>query len=373
MGSLFCLLLLGSAACSGGTAAAPDGSTATGQLSAGTGPTEPATVLATGFDLGAPEDLAFDTEGNLYVSEYGSDRVLMVDPEGAIVTVAHTGSPGFSGDGGAAIDAQLASPTGLAFDPAGNLMVADHFNNRIRVIDAEGIITTIAGTGEDGSNGDGGPALDAELNDPIGIAFDGDGNLFIADEQNGRVRMIDSDGIITTVAGGGPVSLTRFHDGDPTTTATLLHPSYVAIDADGNLLVSDFAGNAVWIVDPAGSMRRLAGTGATGFSGDGGPAVEAELEFPTGLALDDLGNLYVSDADNNRVRMIDRRGVITTIAGTGEAGSAGLGGPAMEAQLAGPAGLAIGPDGLLYIADQGNDRVLRIDGDGNLQLVAGSS
>ena len=174
--------------------------------------------------------------------------------------------------------------------------------------------------------------------------------------------------MIATVAGGGAEDP---GDGGPATEAALSHPSYVAVDTAGNLYVSDFLANRVRKVDPEGVITTVAGTGAAGFSGDGGPAIAAELSFPTGIAFDGDGNLYLSDADNNRVRKVDPAGVITTVAGTGAPGFSGDGGPATAAELDAPAGLAVSADGRLYIADQGNDRVRRIERDGVITAVAG--
>lgn len=332
---------------------------------------EPEAGSAMGVPLGAPEDLEFDEAGNLFISEWTGDRVVRVDASGMLTVVAGTGDMGLSGDGGPATQAELAAPSGLARDARGELAIADQANNLVRLVDLNGRITTIAGTGADDLTGDGGPAIEAALNDPIGIAFDAVGSLFVADDQNARIRRIDSDGVISTIAGGGETPSADMRDGAPATSASLSHPSYVVVDDAGNVYFSDFLDNVIWMIDPSGGMTRIAGTRTAGFSGEGGPAVDAELDFPTGLVLDDRGNLYVSDAENHRIRMIDRHGVITTVAGTGEAGSAGLGGPALDGQLNAPAGLAMGPDGLLYIADQGNDRVLRINAAGELELVAG--
>jgi sugar lactone lactonase YvrE len=322
--------------------------------------------------LSAPEALAFDADGNLYISEFESNRIDRIGEGSDVQVVAGTGAAGYSGDGGPAFDAELSAPTGLAFNAAGILLLADHHNGCIRTVDAAGIIDRLWGAcGTVGYSGDGGPALDAEMNDPIGIAIDGEGRLWIADELNGRVRRVNVDGSIETIAGGGTVKPANAKDGTAATKLRLSHPSYVAIDDSGNVYFSDFIENVVMRIDPSGGATRVAGTGGAGSGGDGGPATEAELNFPTGLALDGSGNLYISDAENHEIRMVDADGIITTVAGTGEAGYSGDGGPAVDAQLQAPAGLAFDPSGRLVFADQGNNLVRLVDEAGVITTIAG--
>lgn len=342
------LVMIAAAACSGGTDAPK------AEPASPTGPTATGVTIA----LRAPEDVAFDEAGVLYVSEFEGNRVIRLE-DGIATTEAGTGDPGSAGDGGPAVDALLAAPTGLAFDAAGELAIADLANDQIRLVGTDGAIAVIAG----------GPGSHGALDEPIGVAFATDGALYIADEKHGVVQRLDPDGTLETIAGGGDHAVPQVRDGDPATSVDMGNPSYVVLDDGGNLYVSDFSANVVWRIDPAGMVTRFAGTGDAGSSGDGGPATEATFSFPTGLALDDEGTLYVSDAENHRVRMIGLDGTIQTVAGTGEPGKAGLGGPATEAQLDAPAGLEIGPDGLLYIADQGNDRVVRVTESGALELV----
>jgi sugar lactone lactonase YvrE len=328
--------------------------------------------LVTAVPLGAPEALAFDADGRLFVSEFTGNKVDVIDPDGGVAALAGTGASGYSGDGGPAIEAELSAPTGMVFDAAGNLFLADHHNGCIREVDAADIIDRLWGDcGTLGFEGDGGPALDAQLNDPIGIAIDGDGRLWIADELNGRVRRVNGDGSIETIAGGGTVKPANAKDGTAATKLRLSHPSYVAIDDSGNVYFSDFIENVVMRIDPSGGATRVAGTGTSGSGGDGGPATEAELNFPTGLALDGNGNLFISDAENHEIRMVDADGIITTVAGTGEAGYSGDGGPAVDAQLQAPAGLAFDPSGRLVIADQGNNLVRLVDEAGVITTIAG--
>jgi len=355
-----CVLI---AACGGN--AAPSKPTASGSVSS-----EP--LAATDVAIAAPEDVAFDAEGNLYVSEFEGNRIDRIDEALGLQVVAGTGSSGYAGDGSLAIDADLSAPAGIAFDTEGTLLLADHHNGCIRMVETTGVIDRLWGTcGAVGYSGDGGPALDAQLNDPIGIAIDGDGHLWIADELNGRIRRVNVDGSIETVAGGGTVKPANAKDGTRATKLRLSHPSYLAIDGSGNVYFSDFLENVVMRIDTSGGVTRIAGTGKAGYSGDGGPATKAELSFPTGLALDGSGNLYISDAENNEIRMVDAEGIITTVAGTGEAGYSGDGGPAVEAQLQAPAGLAIDPSGELVIADQGNNLVRVVDGAGVIKTIAG--
>lgn len=294
--------------------------------------------------LAAPEAVLLDGEGNLYVSEFDGARVVEIAPNGKLTVVAGTGfgRDGYSGDGGPATSAQLSKPGGLAFDPDGHVVIADHGNDAIRTVDDDGVITTLAGSRA------------AHLDDPIGIAFGDDGALWIVDEQNGRVVRLTISGRVSTVAG------------------SLGHPSHLVIGGAGTAVFSDFTANRVYRLDAEGLLTPLAGTGTAGFGGDGGPARRARLRFPTGLALARDGTLYVTDTDNQRVRRIDPDGVITTFAGSGVKGFAGDGGPATAAELNAPAGLALDDAGNLYIADQGNDRVRRVDTNGVIDTVAGN-
>jgi sugar lactone lactonase YvrE len=343
--------------------AAPSTPTASGSASS-----EPTTDVS----LAAPEDVAFDASGTLYISEFEGNRIDRIDDASTLQVVAGTGSSGYSGDGGPAIDAELSAPTGMAFDAAGNLFLADHHNGCIREVDTADIIDRLWGVcGTLGFEEDGGPALDAQLNDPIGIAIDADGRLWIADELNSRIRRVNGDGSIESVAGGGTVKPANAIDGTAATKLRLSHPSYLAIDGSGNVYLSDFLENVVMRIDASGLATRVAGTGKAGYGGDGGSATKAELNFPTGLALDANGNLYISDSGNNRIRMVDVDGVISTVAGSGEPGDAGEGGPAVDAQLQAPAGLAVSSSGELVIADQGNNLVRVVDTAGVITTIAG--
>ncbi|MCY4530011.1 MAG: hypothetical protein OXD46_13395 [Chloroflexi bacterium] len=274
--------------------------------------------------------------GNLYVTDAHHARIRRIDTAtNTITTVAGCGTEGYSGDGGPAVYAQIASPHGTVLDQEGNIYIADLKNDRIRRVDAStGIITTVAGNGEHGYSGDDGPATQAMLASPIAVTAGPDGDLYIADHRNSRIRKVDATtGIITTVAGTGEQG---FHgDGDPATQAAISLPRDVALDADGTLYIADGANNRIRRVTTDGTISTVAGTGRAEFSGDGGPALNANLSMPYSIALDSDGNLFVVDTGNYRVRRIDATtGIITTVAGNGSYGFSGDGGPATEASLA---------------------------------------
>ena len=322
-----------------------------------------------------PSAVAVDGAGNLFIVEWAPPRIRKVDASGVITTVAGTGERGFSGDGGPAVDAGLNGPRGVAVDGAGNLFIADEGSRRIRKVDAAGTITTIAGTGEFVFSGDGGPAIQAALNLPSGVAVDGAGNLFIADTGNHRIRKVDASGVISTVAG---ISFGFGGDGGPAVDARLSDPSDVAVDGAGNLYIADRFNNRIRKVDASGVISTVAGSGgfgfgSFGFGGDGGPATAARLNRPSGVAVDGAGNLFIADDDNNRIRKVDAAGIITTVAGTGESGFSGDGGPAVDAGLNGPSGVAVDGAGNLFIADGYNSRIRKVDASGVISTVAGIS
>ena len=325
---------------------------------------------ATSAQLGAPRGVAVDGSGNLYIADYGNGRVRKVDAAGVITTVAGTGQRGYSGDGGPAASAQLGLLRGVAVDGSGNLYIADARNHRVRKVDATGAINTVAGTGERRYGGDGGPATSAQLGRPQGVAVDSSGNLYIAANYNRRVRRVDAAGVINTVAGTGQWG--HSGDGGPATSAQLRSPHGVAVDGLGNLYIADTYSSCVRRVDTAGVITTVAGTGEWGYSGDGGPATNAQLQRPRGVAVDGLGNLYIADSDNHCVRRVDTAGVITTVAGTGERGYSGDGGPPTSAQLRSPQGVAVDGLGNLYVADYLNHRVRRVDAAGVITTVAGT-
>ena len=283
-----------------------------------------------------PMRVTGDRACNLFVADAHHARIRKIDvATGIIDTVAGCGIEGYSGDGGPAVHAQIASPHGSALDQQGNIYIADLKNDCIRKVDAAtGIVTTVAGNGDHGYSGDGGPATEAMLASPIAVTCNADGDLYIADHRNSRVRRIDaSTGIITTVAGTGEQGYSG--DGGPAAQAAISLPRDVALDADGALYIADGANNRIRRVTPDGAISTVAGTGRAEFSGDEGSALQANLSMPYSIALDRDGNLYIVDTGNYRVRKIDAStGIITTAAGNGSYGFSGDGGPAIHARLA---------------------------------------
>ena len=350
----------------------------------------PATVAT----LGRPGGLAVDSQGNFFFSDVTPDdpnpnlsnnRIRRVEAKtGTITTVAGTSARGYSGDGGPATQATLDSPWGLALDSGNNLFVADMNNHRVRRVDAaSGIIATVAGDGSTTFGGDGGPATGASLSNPNGVTADIQGNVFLADRENQRVRRVDgSTGIITTVAGNGQAGFSG--DGQTATNASLnlltgtrtSTPTGLAIDAIGNLFIADTFNHRIRRVDAGtGFITTVAGNGQQGFGGDGGPATSASLNFPAGLAVDSAGNLFIADSNNFRIRRVDASsGVITTVAGSGQqTGNLGDGGPATSANIY-SLGAAVDTSGNLFIADAGNNRIRRVDAfTGIITTVAGKA
>jgi sugar lactone lactonase YvrE len=407
--------------------------------------------------------LAIDKKGNLFIADTTNHCVRRVSTDGTITTVAGKGVPGFSGDGGPAVDAKLAYPWGVAVDRAGNLFILDTFNYRVRKVAPSGIITTlativagwalavddesnivvtytggiikisasgtaetipgaggwgaavdshgnlfttdgsasvlrispdgtvttVAGTGKGGYNGDGVAATQAQLFGPSGVAVDSNGNLFIADRVNYRIRKVSATGVITTVAGNGTGTLffdctsPRFAGPPPTgdgpaTSAQLRYPLGVAVDRGGNLYIADAGSHSIHKVSLNGEMTIVAGTGSCELSGDGGPAARAGLFFPVAVAVDNAGNLFVADYGNNRIRRVSADGIITTVAGDGTRGFSGDGGAATAAHLRLDCdnticgGVAVDSHGNVFFSDGGNNRIRRISVDGNITTAAGN-
>ena len=314
---------------------------------------------ATDASLNRPAGVAADTAGNLYIVDSYGHRIRKVDTAGVITTVAGNGTPGFSGDGGPATSASLDYPIGIAVDAAGNLYIADSFNGRVRKVDtATGAISTVAGGGSAANLGDDGPATSASFVYPAGVVFDTAGNFYIADQYHDRVRKVTPAGTITTVAGNG----TRGFAGDdgPATDASLYFPTGVTVDMAGNLYIADLYNHRVRKVTPAGIISTVAGTGIAGFSGDSGPAANAQLNSPTGVVVDADGNLYIAEQGNARIRKVTPAGIISSVAGNGAWGFSGDGGPAIDAALYGPFGVTLDSAGNLYIADNINQRVRKV-------------
>jgi uncharacterized protein (TIGR03437 family) len=383
---------------------------------------------AANADLNLPAALAMDASGNLYILDFGNQRVRRITPAGIISTVAGNGRQGFSGDGGPAVSASLSmQDNGLAFDAAGNLYISDWANNRIRRVDKQGIITTFAGNGRNTYGGDGGPALQASLNQPTGLAFDKAGNLIIADYGNNRIRRITPAGVISTIAGtgslgfagdGGAPSQAQFRspvaaviddtgnifvsdrfnfrvrriaadltsigtaagsgeyrlipDGSRAAEAFFDGPRGLAFDLQGNLLVADRNNHYVRKVLADGSMRTIAGIGAQGWCCDGGLATQALISYPAGIVSDRQGNVYFSEYFSNRIRRVTPGGVITTYAGNGGSVYDGDNKPATQASLYIPDGLAMDASGTLYIADYFNSRIRTVTPDGIIHTFAGT-
>src|SRR5262245_26221761 len=321
-----------------------------------------------------PNGLALDDNGDLHISDIGAHRVLKLDRRGHLIVVAGTGEGGFSGDGGPATEARLFAPHDLAFDSAGDLLIADTFNHRIRRVDRRGTITTVAGDGKAAYSGDGGPATQASLNTPQGIAFDRDGALLIADTFNHVVRRVDNSGKMGTFAGTVPG---HGGDGGDAKQAQINLTMAVAVAPDGGVCISDAANSRIRRVSPGGRIQTLVGYGpaqdtyGAGFAGDGGPPEKAKIFSATDLKFDAAGALYISDSGNNRIRVI-RAGVITTIAGSGRQGFSGDGGKAMEAELNTPQKIAVAKDGSVFISDRANHRVRKVDTRGRIVTIAGA-
>jgi uncharacterized protein (TIGR03437 family) len=314
---------------------------------------------ATASPLGNITSVAVDANGLLYIADPQNNVVFQINSAGNIYTFAGNGIQGFSGEGGPATNASLSLPSGIAFDSAGNLYIADQGNQRIRKVNTSGIIQTIAGTGVSGFSGDGGPALSAQLLNPSSVVVDASGNVYFSDNGNNRVRKIAPTGNISTVAGDG-------------TLATLSSPKDIALDSQGNLYVADF-GNSVIRKLSGGALSIYAGrANLPGNYGDGGAATAAKLNSPWGLSFDSAGDLFFTDSGNNTIREVTAAGTISTIAGNGKGQYAGDGSAPLSASFFVPAGLLVLPGGHLYLADRGNQRVRQFVGTGAVSTVAGN-
>jgi trimeric autotransporter adhesin len=314
--------------------------------------------LATSATLENPYAVAVDASGNIYIADSGSNRIRMVTKTtGIITTVAGDGTYGYSGDGGLATSATMRKPRSVAVDASGNIFFADNYNHRIRLVTkTTGIITTVAGDVASGYSGDGGLATSATLNYPYCVAVDASGNIYIADNYNHRIRLVTkTTGIITTVAG----DWTRGYSGDGglATSATLNYPYGVAVGASGNIYIAE--SNRIRLVTKTtGIITTVAGDVASRYSGDGGLATSASLSFPYGVTVDASGNIYITDLGSNRIRLVTKTtGIITTVAGNGTYGYSGDGGLATSATLNYPYGVAVGASGNIYIADTYNHRI----------------
>ena len=379
---------------------------------------------ATDAQLKSPRGVHVDAFGVIYIADTENQRIRKVDLSGTISTIAGTGSDGFGGDGGAAIDAKLKKPQGVAVDSQRNIYIADTDNHCIRKIDTSGVITTVAGIGgQSGYSGNDGPAIEAKLDTPVGVFVDNSENIYIADTYNHRIRKVDAETkIITTIAGCGPYnffSCWKEWSGLQATSTRLQTPCGVFVDStSGTIYIGDTYGNRIRRFVEGGDMDTVAGTGAAGYSGDGGPATSAKMDLPwvavrkstgemvisdwmnsclrqvdlggtistltgTGapgfnhpeqIAMDGSGNVYIADKDNHRIRKLDTAGRITTVAGTGSAGYSGDGGLATDAQLDKPHGVFVDTSGNIYIADTNNNWVRKVDAETKIiTRVAGKS
>ena len=313
-----------------------------------------------------PSAEAYDAAGNLYFVDTNRNQVFEVSLSGAFTTVAGTGVQGFSGDGAAAINAELNTPQGIAVGPDGTVYIADTGNQRIRSISA-GQIATIAGTGVSGFSGDNGPAVAAALSTPTALAIDAQGDLLLCDTANQRVRSI-SAGVITTIAGTGVQGFSG--DGSAATTAELDSPAGVALANNGTIYIADSHNHRLRAITANGFIQTIAGTGVPGYSGDGNQAIAAQLSLPRGIGIDAAGNILFADADNQRIRSIDPQGIITTLAGTGVQGFSPDETSATAAALNTPRSVVVSGFGSLVFSDTPNQLVREVAANGELYTVA---
>jgi hypothetical protein len=315
---------------------------------------------ATNARIYHPNQITLDGAGNVYIAETDNHVVRMINPAGIISLVAGNHTLGYSGDGGPATAAQLNAPIAVRFDNAGNMYIPTMGDNRIRKVDAAGNITTVAGSGVSGFSGDGGTADTAKFDGPFCLAFDAHGDMFVADLYNNRIRKIDmTTNIVSTVAGTGAGAYTG--DGGPATAATIYNPIDLAFDKAGNMYIAEITSSVIRKIDTAGVITTITGNGIAGYTGDGGPASAAMLRYPYALCLDTADNVYISDNGNSCIRRINAAtGVITTVAGCGSPGYSGDGGPATTAELYNSGGVVTDAAGVIYIADFGNNVVRKV-------------
>lgn len=305
--------------------------------------------------------LATDASGNFYFGDYSNCRIRKVDLNGIITTIAGTGTCGSTGDGGPATSANIRWPLGLAVDSSGNVYFGEDGSPRVRRVSTSGTITTVAGTGVNSFSGDGGAATSATMGFPTGLAVDASGNLYISDLNNNRIRKVNGLGIISTFAGGGA----SLGDGGAATSGTLNGPWGLSLDSSGNLYIADTGGNRIRKVDTLGIITTVAGIGISGVTGDGGPATSARISSPWSVSVDTSGNIYLAEASGFRIRRVNTLGIMETVAGTGTSGYSGDGGPALSATLASANGIHAAANGRVYFADPSN-AVIRVLGAGRI-------
>jgi sugar lactone lactonase YvrE len=339
----------------------------------------PATYTHTGKEIGDggpatdavlndPTGIYIDNYGAIFVAERKQHRIRRIF-HGVISTVAGNGRSGFSGDGILASRARLSHPGGLVGDNSGNLFLADTLNHRIRRISSDGTVTTVAGNGERGFVGDGGPAVEARLRSPTDVCLGSTGALYVADFENHRIRQISSDGTMTTVAGNGRAGFSG--DGGPAIEASLNTPYGVEVDQQGNLYVADSKNHRIRKVSRDGMITTVVGTGIAGFSGDGGMATAAQLNSPQALFITLSNDMYINDEHNHRIRKVAPSGIIETVAGNGKASYAGDGGRATQASLNDPEDVWVDTAGNLFITDGDNHRIRKVDTRGIITTIAG--
>ena len=316
--------------------------------------------LATAAQVNQPRATDVGPDGSIYVADTYNNRIRKITREGRISTIVGTGEAGATGDGGPAVEATITWPHDVAIDDlTGMIYIADSNSNRIRRVDTNGIITTFAGTGRPGYSGDGDVARLARLKYPKGLAVHG-GALYVADSKNNRIRRIDLESrIITTIAGTGTASYTG--DGGPAVSATFNAPQRIALSTNGHLFVADTLNHAIRRIRPNGVVTTVVGTGVAGSTGDGGPGVLARVSTPRGIAVDGSQTVYFSDSGGDLVRSLNvRTGIVSVVAGTGSGGYTGDGGPAQGARLNNPRGLTVDNQRGLIIADTFNNTIRRI-------------
>ena len=317
---------------------------------------------------GLEGSVAVDDQGNIFISDSQNNRVRKVTTDGIIHTIAGDGGYGFSGDGSAATSAEIYYPTGVAVDKQGNILVASNY--RIRKINSNGIINTIAGNGSGGYNGEGIPATLSQTYETTGMMIDKAGNIFIAERSDNRVRKLSASGVITTVAGNGIKGYSG--DGGLAINAQLDLPNSLSIDNNGNIFIADLGNSCIRKINVNGVITTIAGNGVRGFTGDGGLAINAQLDYPTAVFADSSGNILIADQGNHRIRKINVAGIITTIVGNGTYGINGDGGNATDAQLTYPSSVTEDVHGNIFITEWGNSRVRKIDTNGIINTVAGN-
>jgi sugar lactone lactonase YvrE len=353
-------------------------------------------AAAVDAEVNFPSSMVFDSTGNLYIADQANFRIRKVDTSGNISTIAGTGVSGDTGDKAAATKAELGSIGGIAVDSSGNIFLSDTANNVIRKIATTGIITVFAGTGTAGFSDDTTAylraynklndittvllATEAKISAPTGIAVDSKGNVFFSDTGNNRIRVIyAADSTIDTIAGNGHGAY--YGDGAGAIYSEINHPLGMVFDSSGNLYFADSANHRVrklaatadGTITTDSTITTVAGLGTPGYADNGGVAVNAQLHYPESVALDSTGNLYIADFINNRVRMVNTSGVISTIAGSGKFGNTGDGGPALDALMYFPCGVAVDGSGNVYVIDDGNDRIRLLTPDATTGTTTGDS